>query len=366
MLATPVRVCRVTSSRLPSAFLTKFTLLRHPETRKLWQLPDSYHPTRQELAFVDKPVSSSPSTTSRELSTAAPDDTVADLDHVDSRTQIANRSDASQTSSQDVEEVLSDGNTGKSHTNHRNMSGCYILATRSAMDFTLNVPLKKRGNLYPSRWRERFERELTNNVHWRPDMSPFICKLMQNKVKRQLVYLAKLEKAYVTGLSVDKMVQMLKGLTQSKNPFKPGMAVLWIGSEDVVNEAGFRGFLRSLTQDDCCTMQTLEPALSYAVLQDQQGQVMPTFNLRQLLGKEGTEWLRRCDSEFDHPATHIRGKERTAEVVAWLWRLVGYGSSEQQEQQDSALDEGYPRSKSDSEAFHAVETTHASVVEAKS
>ncbi len=49
-LATPVRMCALTKTRLPSFFLQDFNLVAHPETDAPWLIPSSLIPDRPSPA----------------------------------------------------------------------------------------------------------------------------------------------------------------------------------------------------------------------------------------------------------------------------------------------------------------------------
>ena len=225
---------------------------------------------------------------------------------------------------------------------HYKLSGSYMLATRSTMDAVLRLPRKKMPNIFPARWRERYGRELTKDGHWRPDMGLFIHKLIQNKVRRLLAYLERLDSYYVEPLNPDHMSETLRGWTRSENPFKPGMALLWLGPDRPVAADYFSDFIRVFVEERTCSAEVLDQSGNCVLLYSRQGHTLPVFNLQGLLGDAGVAWLRERASTFQHTEVLVSGKQRTAEFVGWLWRLVGYGNGDEGSLQveDNATAEG--------------------------
>ena len=333
LLATPVRVCRLTGARLPTAFMTRFTILKHPDTGKLWQVPNSYHPSRVEYSFLDK-------TDEREVERANLEEPaeVSEVDQNPSTTEPykADGIESDEPKAPPGIEHSVPSFDGEARANAKlkrvggQFSSNYMIATRSIIDQVLKLKPRQRHNIYPHRWQERFGHELVETGHWREDMGHFIQELMQKKVTRLLAYTAHINEHYFSPYKPGKETGM--------SYFKPGSAVLWLRSSQQAGTQGdFVRFVASMANDHKCVVQAPFNSTDATLLHDPHKPLLPVFNLRSLLGDAAMRRLEARHSMFGCHAIYVHPKQTTADLVAWIWRLAGYGKGAAGDSQKSKI-----------------------------
>ena len=182
-LATPVRQCAVTGSRLPNFFLLDFGLVSHPRTGKPWQMP--------KLAIDSNACNST---------------VVSDLKSTDGNGALNNpASEATESPQRHV----------------RTAAGSHIIAQQSAMNFISTFKQKSFMQMLPHRWKldPRFK---ADQIVWRKDMDTFVLDLMRRKTVTLLEYLSSQPAAYIVRCQNYEDIQ---------NRHQPG-AVLWLGQPE--------------------------------------------------------------------------------------------------------------------------------------
>ena len=333
----------MTGACLPSAFMVRFTILKHPETGKLWQVPISYHPSRVELSFLDKPEGRGSRINSLQESPQS-------NDHGSSPVEVGFASENGQNGLETLQgEENSTLTPGQAQAEVRltrvpnQSSSNYMIATRSVIDRVMKLKSSQRNNIYPQRWKERFGQQLLKNGHWREDMGPFIQKLMQEKVIRLLAYTAHINESYFS--------QYDPGKATGWSPFKPGAAVLWLrASQQTGTQADFAKFVAFMVEKYNCTVQDLSWSSDAVLLHDPQRHIVPVFNIRGLLGDAAMKRLDARHSIFGCHALYVLPKQSTSDLVAWIWRLAGYGKEvEDRPQKSKASSRRYPHQESSRE-----------------
>lgn len=229
MLATPIRVCRFTNSRLPTAFLLPTHAVKNPKTNALWELPnipeakrlrsnedvDLESEIRQEFLGQsridpqrrieeDEPEAKDPQQARRVyerdfdekdkiLREESPrflalSDQVHPTPENSSLSALPNHqqgSDAELDDCKDTELGTSDATstTSKSRPKHvkvqqRHMSS-YILFTSAITDAVTNLSSKTYTRSIPQNWRQKVEISSKSAMCWRADTSDVILRLMQ-------------------------------------------------------------------------------------------------------------------------------------------------------------------------------------------
>ncbi len=182
-LATPVRQCAVTGSRLPNFFLLDFGLVSHPRTGKPWQMP--------KLAIDSNACNST---------------VVSNLKSPDGNGALNNpASEATESTQRHV----------------RTAAGSHIIAQQSAMNFISTFKQKSFMQMLPHRWKldPRFK---ADQIVWRKDMDTFVLDLMRRKTVTLLKYLSSQPAAYIVRCQNYEDIQ---------NRHQPG-AVLWLGQPE--------------------------------------------------------------------------------------------------------------------------------------
>ncbi|KAL8783029.1 MAG: hypothetical protein Q9213_004926 [Squamulea squamosa] len=182
-LATPVRQCAVTGSRLPKFFLLDFGFSPHPKTGEPWQMP--------KLAIT---------------------------------TNAGNSSHASTVETTEENQIISDPAIVAADTiqrSARTAAGSHIIAQQSALRMVSTLKHKSYMQIIPQRWKldARFK---ADQIVWRKDMDTFILDLMQRVVTKTLRYLSSQPAAYIVPCQDYESIQ---------DRHQPG-AVLWLGQDE--------------------------------------------------------------------------------------------------------------------------------------
>ena len=314
-LATPIRFCRLTASRLPRAFMLPFSLRKHPDTEFPWMVPMSFYPTTEERFYVDRSPGAAPQ---NEGFVKNNDRSSEALSH---QSSIPTKQLVSQSASRLPQKVK------------RNLSGCYFLATSGVATKLPRIEHRTRTQCLPTRWKLQFSNAFLNSVVCRKDMDAFLLGLMQIKVIRLLAYVASLDMEHVlpwtqeTDSSTDDPQE--QNYVKDTDP-KPGGCGLWLGprtQDDSLDEppetlrvsAAQRGLTLDRTKND----------IRGFVFRDAQGRPTTVLDLEHLLSKKQMKWLREQNPLFRKEAVFLQAEDSTLNVMQRLWQLALYvGESE--------------------------------------
>ncbi|PSR87098.1 hypothetical protein BD289DRAFT_243718 [Coniella lustricola] len=276
MLASPVRSCHVTRTRLPQAFLQNFGLIKEPETERLWWIPASYQPSH-------------PRTDAADAADAADglEASEAETSMIENETTEAVENDSS---------LSSDSQTSTTSSSPQSVRFFAPAHTLARQDLLLAFFEKK--SKYVSGWM-RFAAnpsisKVVRGATWRQDMDTVILDQMHRDIFSQLVYLS--------------------DMTDSKNRF-------YIIKDDM-KTAQKPDEHRQTT----CILSFDDDRELYDVTETgpDSASFLPVFNLPRLLGPENVEYLRnQIPSLRDFTTVRLRGK-RTIKVTSKLWILQGY------------------------------------------
>ena len=297
-LASPVRRCAISGTKLPSFFLQGFRVMSDPTTGEPWYVP-------ADLANKHLP--------------AKKRDALDEVEEV-----------------QESEELnCSESNMGKGH-----LAGSKGLESGMEVDekprpskmgyqaYTLNSKFllsgmvdttsgSKRTNkgkagqtkFIPGGWRSvRSAMQTYGKASWRPDMDDFVTMLMGRRISEALLYLAKQKRGYIVGCK--DWEDALK---------KPQVAAfLWTGSAsgDILTGPPEFATLDVGSQD----FGDVGPQLA------KKKRKVPIYNLAALLGKENMDELRKSvpNSVFEKEVLVLKHKNATIELESRLWKLQGY------------------------------------------
>ncbi|KAL8821956.1 MAG: hypothetical protein Q9223_000114 [Gallowayella weberi] len=178
-LATPLRQCTLTGTRLPEFFFLRFGLAPHPQTGKPWIMP-SIAVDAHDISTIE----------SREPNSAASDDIGA-----------ANNATPSA--------------PGKPV---RTAAGAHIIAKQSTIRLIPAFKTRVYFQTLPLRWKQDAGFKI-DQIVWRKDMDTFVLELMRKNIVRLLQYLSGRSAAYIVPC---------KNYEDIQTKHQPG-AVLWLG-----------------------------------------------------------------------------------------------------------------------------------------
>ncbi|KAL8999479.1 MAG: hypothetical protein Q9169_001684 [Polycauliona sp. 2 TL-2023] len=182
-LATPVRQCAVTGSRLPNFFLLNFGLIPHTRTGKPWQMPKLV----VDANTIKKSIVS----------------TVGNGEE-----------DGTTPNYPDIEP------TEPTKGPVRTSAGSHIVAQQSAIKLISTLKHRSYMQLLPQRWKldARFK---ADQIVWRKDMDTFVLNLLRRKAAKLLEYLSLQAAAYIVPC------QDYDDIRRKHQP----AAVLWLGRQ---------------------------------------------------------------------------------------------------------------------------------------
>ena len=269
-LATPPRLCVLTSLRLPSYFQIPFGVATHPKTGAPWHLPKL---PIQAVSDLDNHENSSVKYEGTQPSALQPDDS-----SVTPRILI------------------------------RTLSSTNFLASRQVLAHVSNLKPSKYIKLMPYRWRQDSSVKLPDVV-WREDMDTFVLDILRRNVFKILSYLASRPAAYIFPCKSYEDI----------NNHDQVAAVLWLrhdgatSTSDGPSIGAASSFIARQTDPPPYAMHY------YRTL------YIPCYNLAALVGPTHLRALQesRPDRYSDQFAV-IKRKRGTVKVQLEMWKLLGY------------------------------------------
>ncbi|KAI0434575.1 hypothetical protein F5Y09DRAFT_337525 [Xylaria sp. FL1042] len=277
-LATPVRQCTGSKTRLPSFFLQDFNLITHPETGQPWWVPRS-------LAWDETAESQQEETPSDEQ-----DNTETELGKSDAFGETP-----SATQSLNIQ---------PSHTKPYGPSA-YVLARR---DLLTAIGAKNSG--YEHLPRRLFGGSSSRYVVfaskavWRRDMSSVILDRMRQDIVKDLLYLSRL-------CTEDSRYYIVKCHGWDDIQYKHQGAVLWLGDT---------------AKSDETTQPKVQPGLfaTYDIRKENATTVVAVHNIPMLLGTTAAAEVREKSTLLEDGFLFMLAGRRTTNLQMKLWRLQGY------------------------------------------
>ncbi|KAH7395855.1 hypothetical protein BKA64DRAFT_71436 [Cadophora sp. MPI-SDFR-AT-0126] len=302
-LATPVRRCSISGTKLPSFFLQGFRVMSDPTTGEPWYVPANL--AKKHL-----------STEKREAVDKVEEAELGKLDELDSG--MGKDSSAKVAELVRVEEQESRMEAeAKARPSKMGYQG-YTLNSKVLIGGMVDTASgSKRSNkgkagqakFIPGGWRPvKSAMQTYGKAGWRPDMDDFVTILMGRRISEALLYLARKKRGYIVGC------------TDWEDALKKSQvaAFLWTGSLNGDMSTGPPEFatLDVGTQD----IGDVGPQLA------KKKRKVPIYNLPALLGKEKLEELRKSvpNSVFEKEVVVLKHKNVTVEVQSRLWKLQGY------------------------------------------
>ncbi|KAI1099827.1 hypothetical protein F4804DRAFT_320803 [Jackrogersella minutella] len=276
-LATPVRMCVLTRTRLPSFFLQDFNVVAHPETGVPWLIPKSLIPKGTPAAEED------------------PDKTMEVSGEADAKADDPQENSSEATALKNDEQLLG--------------PSAHILARRDVLSSFVT-----RGSGYeagPKRMlgaSARF-RQLEGKVVWRKDMDTYIRDLMRQEIVNDLLYLSKL-------CTEDKRHYVTKCYGWDDVQFKHKGAVLWFEHPEENRDASVAGSQpgRFATYKIDTTDTRGEPLQTSVAV----------HNMPLLLGPDQCDYVKKEAAALKDGSIFMLAGRRSTNLQAKLWKLQGY------------------------------------------
>ncbi|KAG4437505.1 hypothetical protein IFR05_007015 [Cadophora sp. M221] len=294
-LATPVRRCVISGTKLPSFFLQGFRVMSDPNTGDPWYVPTrlaNKHLSEKAREDLDKV---------EELEEGV--EALEELKDPDNATAVVEKPTPSKIGYQ-----------------------VYTLSRKGLLQSIADSESKRtsRGRVrsihsrfLPPKWHGiKSVMKAYNDSAWRPDMGEFVPILMGRRISEALIHLCKLKRGYLVGCS--DWEDALK---------KPQVAAfLWTGSrgdEEIEGPPEF-ATLDVGSQD----FGSFGPQLGG------RKRKVPVYNLQTLLGKEKMDELRQLvpKSVFEKEVVVLKHKNGTVELQSLLWKIQGYLAEHQNNQ----------------------------------
>ncbi|KAH9909926.1 hypothetical protein F4778DRAFT_25105 [Xylariomycetidae sp. FL2044] len=289
-LATPVRICALTRTRLPKFFLQDFNLVAHPETGEPWwishRLTNEQSPTAEDPDATDLPGS---------LPVIESDDTLK----TPGETETNLEPEKNEVVGNNFSKPQFEG------TSSRGPAG-YTLARR---DLLQSLATRKSGfergyralGSVSSSTRHKIA---VSKAVWREDMDNFILGLMREHIVRDLLYLSKL-------CVENQRYYIVKCHGWDDIQFKHKGAVLWLGEEGQASE-----FDTSQNQPG--------PFATFDIKSEAATASVAVHNMIMLLGVEQAGKVRREADALKDGAIFMLAGRRTVDLQMKLWKLQGY------------------------------------------
>lgn len=274
-LATPVRNCAITNTRLPAYFLQDFELIAHPQTQEIHYLPRSL--TSKFRAPEDTPSLEG-----------------AEADTESNFTLKENDPRDFSKSTEDVDVA--------SLPDHSKRTGpkAYVLSRQNLLEILVSRTSKFYAawqKAFPSR-RMRSSRSFkTDRLVWRIDMDEFVLELLRRRAVEDLRYIATRGNGYLVGCNGFDEVHKKKGVG----------AVLWLSKHGGSN-------MENNMKNGPGEFTTL----------DVKDRKVAVHNLEALLGEEKSAEIRKHMKIFENEVVVIKSRNNTHRLLLRLWTLQGY------------------------------------------
>ena len=269
-LATPPRLCVLTSLRLPSYFQIPFGVGTHPKTGAPWHLPKL--PVRAVCDPGD-----------HEFPSAYPEGSEQSSLELDSSSMVP-RGPA------------------------RTLSSTNFLASRQVLAHISSLTPSKYMKLMPYRWKQDSSIKLIEVV-WREDMDTFVLDILRRNISKSLSHLASRPAGYIIPCKT----------YDSINEHDQVAAVLWLRNDVDIS-----------TNDEVSTVSALPYHVNgtgpppYA-MHYHKTRYVPCYNLAALLSPIGIRALQESGlNQYRDQFAVVKRKRNTVKVQLELWKLLGY------------------------------------------
>ncbi|KAK0101388.1 hypothetical protein ONS95_006563 [Cadophora gregata] len=304
-LATPVRRCAISGTKLPSFFLQGFRVMSDPTSGEPWYVPanlaNKHLPIKEREAL-------------NEAEEAQDLQQLGDLDNGREK-DVSDEMPDLRTSKGLESGIKSDDKSRSSKMGYQ----AYTLNGRVLLGDMVDTSAPSRANkgragqakFIPGGWRQvRPAMQSYGKAGWRPDMDKFITTLMGRRIAEAFVHLSGMKRGYMVGCT--DWNDALK---------KPQVAaIFWTGSVNGDRDV-------STGPADFATLEVGSQEFGDVASQPgKKKRKVPVYNLLTLLGKDKMDEVRGLvpNSVFEREVVVLKNKNATVEVQSLLWKLQGY------------------------------------------
>ncbi|KAJ2987816.1 hypothetical protein NUW58_g4301 [Xylaria curta] len=289
-LATPLRWCAATHTRVPAFFLQDFNLLAHPETSQPWWVPRS-------LVWEEPDESHEDSAASNEFSANT-------QEWCDERTT----SEADRTESSSLQRTPSENEPSTAQSKNTKPYGpsAYVLARRdviSAFTWTSGSRLVQYNKRLFGGSSSRYK-SLAGTAVWREDMDCYILDRMRKGIVEDFIYLSRL-------CTEDSRYYIVRCHGWDDVQYKHKGSVLWLGDNVTPGETASPEIQPG-------------PFATYNICDGNVTTIVAVHNIPMLLGTKDTAKVRQQAKVFANGSLFMLAGRRTTDLQAKLWRLQGY------------------------------------------
>ncbi|KAI0452284.1 hypothetical protein F5B21DRAFT_350063 [Xylaria acuta] len=288
-LATPIRRCPASQTRLPSFFLQDFNLIAHPETAQPWWVPRS-------LAWEQPADLQQANATSDELS--------VDVEECHNE-QSEPGTDGAGPDAPEVDPSVKAPAAVQSKAAKPYGPSVFLLARQDLLSAASKegAGFKKLAKHLFAGSSSRYSR-FSGRAVWREDMDSFILDRMRRGIVQDLLYLSRL-------CVEDSRYYIVKchGWGDVQHKYKG--SVLWFGDTVEPGNAAEPGVQPG-------------PFATYDFTKDAVSTSVAVHNIPMLLGTENSEKVRREAAVFADGSLFMLARRRTTNLQLKLWKLQGY------------------------------------------
>ncbi|KAK7749589.1 hypothetical protein SLS53_000165 [Cytospora paraplurivora] len=294
LLATPVRSCYVTRTRVPGAFLQSFGLVKHPETPDIWWIPENITQNESESPARGKSTEAEGSQSAATGDGTAPS---SDAAPVDAAPAAAETKEVKTTKPKKIFQYPS-----------------HVLARQDLLQGFFTNGSKYRGGQFRLASNPLVS-GLAKSAIWREDMDSVIVDLSRRQIMHDLLYLSR----FCEGEQKRKYMFRVNDAAETQR-YVRRWCFLWLGEgTDHTAEAGAH-------ESASGPGKVEEGPGQYATL-DIDGisdTTRPIYNLPRLLGPDNIQRLRSESSVLRDGSLFLLRGQRSLRLNQRLWRLQGY------------------------------------------
>lgn len=295
MLATPVRSCYVSRTRLPGAFLQSFGLVRHPETNDVWWIPEAITQSEKQTA---------PGKLTEESQGSQPASTIDETAEGGESASV----EATPASPEIIEKSLTQQKPIYRYPSH-------VLARQDLLKEFFAHGSRHRGGHFRLASAPQVS-SLAKSAIWREDMDTVILDLSRKQIMHDLIYLSKLceekERHYLLRVhDPNETVRLVRR-----------WCFLWLGEPR-------NPIPGTEAQESATGPEKLENGPEQYATLDIEGvsktdTTRPLYNLPRLLGPDNIQRLRSESSILREGSLFVLRGQKSAKLNLRLWKLQGY------------------------------------------
>ena len=307
MLTSPIRFCAMTQIRLPSHFLSSFSVLYDPRTGKPWLNPDD-----TDIDFLGKHdlSGSNAGTTVHNPESSAPDSATPTPKDGQSTDSLASYSEAGLDTGLTALPLPSTSASSRlpaSQPRTRPPS-FQVCSSTLVLDEISSLRSRQKFHFIPRSWKEEKGIQPRDTV-WRKDMPEYVLRQMRDEAMKGLLYLS-------SRPGTMYLVPIREGWS-GMDKAEQVSALLWTGLREVAN------FTPETSEDSIALVEQNPIPPPYAMF-DWRKRRTPIYNLLYLLGEENVKRLVESAPRLKCELIAIKRKSNTAGLQMLLWKLMGH------------------------------------------